>query len=314
MASEEFLVCLPEDETIRVDRFVASLGMFNRSQIVKRRVRVRDNHGIELKYSKRLKDGDAVVVEWQTLPASEIEPEPLNLDIVFEDENCVVINKRQSVVVHPAPGNMHGTLVQGLLHRYSKIDSQFGGDRLRPGIVHRLDRDTSGVMIAAKNMPSLEYLSVQFRARRVQKTYLAICRGQPPYTRGKIDDSIGRDPQNRKRFTVGVRNSKPALTKYSLLAKSGNYSLLQIEMLTGRTHQIRVHLRSIACPILGDTIYARRDSIVGECGLMLHSWKLGINLPELGFRDFQAAPPKVFTRMLDRLGIDYHESAFGLMR
>jgi len=311
MNSEEFLVCLPGDESIRVDRFVAALGMFSRSQIIRRRVRVRDNHGIELKYSKRLKNGDAVVVEWQSPPSSEIEPEALHLDVLFEDANCVVINKQRGVVVHPAPGNMHGTLVQGLLHRYSGFDCRFGGDRLRPGIVHRLDKDTSGVMIAAKNMPSLERLSAQFRAKRVRKTYLAICRGQPPGAQGEIDDSIGRDPRNRKRFAVGVRNSKPAITRYRLLGESGNYSLLQIEMLTGRTHQIRVHLCSIACPILGDGVYSRRDSIVGNCGLMLHSWKLGIDLPGLGARVFQAAPPEDFAAMLDRLSIDFHRSVLG---
>jgi len=312
MISKEFLVRLTGNESIRVDRFVASLGMFNRSQITKRSVRVKNNYGVSLKHSKRLKDGDVVMVEWQLPPMSEIKPEPLNLNVIFEDENCVVINKQRGVVVHPALGNMHGTLVQGLLHRYSEIEHQFGGDRIRPGIVQRLDKDTSGVMIVAKNMHSLEYLSAQFRNREVQKTYLAICRGRPPGNCGEIDDSVGRDPRNRKKFAVGVRNSKPAVTRYRLLGESGNYSLLQLEMLTGRTHQLRVHLRSIACPILGDPVYARRDSIVGDCGLMLHSWKLGIDLLILGIREFQAAAPREFVKMLDRLSIDFHKSVFGL--
>jgi len=303
LTSEKFLVRLTGDESIRVDRFVASLGMFNRSQITKRCVRVKDGYGASLKYSKRLKNGDVVVVEWLSPPASEIKPEALHLNIVFEDENCVVINKQRGVVVHPAPGAMHGTLVQGLLHRYSEIDLRFDGDEVRPGIVHRLDKDTSGVMIVAKNTPALEYLSAQFRARAVEKTYLAICRGQPPSAWGEIDDSIGRDPRNRKKFAVGVRNSKPALTLYRLLGESNGYSLVRVEMLTGRTHQIRVHLGSIACPILGDRVYARRDSIVGDCGLMLHSWKLGMDLPGLGLRKFQAAPPREFVKMLDRLNI-----------
>jgi len=306
MTSGEFLVCLPENESIRVDRFVATLGMFNRSQIAKRSVRVKDGYGVDLKYSRRLKNGDTVVVEWQSLPAPEIEAEPLHLDVIFEDENCAVINKQRGVVVHPALGNMHGTLVQGLLHRYSGIDSKFGGERVRPGIVHRLDKDTSGVMIVAKNMPSLEHLSAQFRSREVRKIYLAICRGRPPSAWGEIDDPIGRDPRNRKKFAVGVRNSKPAVTRYRLLGESGRYSLLQIETLTGRTHQIRVHLCSIACPILGDSVYARRDSIVGDCGLMLHAWKLGVNLLYLGTREFQAGPPREFVKMLDRLGINFH--------
>ena len=307
MTSEEFLVRLAGNESIRVDRFVASLGMLTRSQIAKRCVRVRDSYGVSLKLSRHLKDGDVVVVEWQDPPASEIRPEPLHLDIIFENENCVVINKQRGVVVHPALGNMHGTLVQGLLHRYSEIEHQFDGDRVRPGIVHRLDKDTSGVMIVAKNKLSLEHLSSQFRAREIRKIYLAICRNRPPSVRGEIDDSIGRDPRNRKKFAVGVKNSKPAITRYCLLGESGDYSLLQLEMLTGRTHQIRVHLCSIACPILGDPVYARRDSIVGDCGLMLHSWKLSIDLLVLGIREFQAAPPREFVEMLDRFG--FHKSA-----
>jgi len=313
MTSKEFLVCLPENESIRVDRFVASLSILSRSQISKQSVRVKDSQGVNLKYSKHLKNGDVVVIEWPAPTVSKIDPEPLHLNIIFEDENCVVLNKKRGVVVHPALGNMHGTLVQGLLHKYSEINHHFGGDRIRPGIVHRLDKGTSGVMIVAKNMFALEYLSSQFRSREVRKTYFAICSGRPPEIRGEIDSSIGRDPRNRKKFAVDVKNSKPAITRYHLISESEGYSLLQIETFTGRTHQIRVHLCSIACPILGDSVYSRKKSAICKLGLMLHSWELSINLPKLGTRKFRAPLPDDFLEMLDKLSIRFNKSNPGII-
>ncbi len=144
MNSEEFTVQISDDENIRVDSFVASLGLFTRSQISRRSVSVKDSSGMVMKFSKRLRDGAVVSVEWDDPPSSEINPEPVEIDAVYEDENCIVINKNQGVVVHPAHGHLHGTLVQGLLYRYKDFDEAFAGDRIRPGIVHRLDKDTSG--------------------------------------------------------------------------------------------------------------------------------------------------------------------------
>lgn len=308
MNSEQFLVQIPDEQSIRVDRFVASLGLFSRSQISKRSVRVKDLSGDELKFSKRLKDGETILLEWHDPPSSEINPEPLNLDIVYEDNNCIVIDKEQGMVVHPAYGHTHGTLVQGLLYRCNDLEKAFNGDRVRPGIVHRLDKDTSGLIIAAKNTETLEFLSAQFRNRSVKKTYLAIIRGSLPFSEGEIEEPIGRDPRDRKKFTIRTRNAKYALTRYRVLDESKGYSLIQLRILTGRTHQIRVHLQSIGCPVLGDPIYSRKNQEFPEASLMLLSWKLSIQLPEIGKKRFSAAIPNHFSTILSELGIEYFNS------
>ncbi len=308
MNSEQFHVQFSDEQTIRVDRFVASLGLFSRSQISKRSVSVKDLSGDELKFSRHLKDGDTILLEWDDPPSSEINPEPLNLDVVYEDNNCIVIDKKQGVVVHPAYGHTHGTLVQGLLYRCNELEEAFGGDRVRPGIVHRLDKDTSGLIIAAKNTEALEFLSAQFRNRSVKKTYLAIIRGAPPFSEGEIEEPIGRDPRDRKKFAIRTRNAKYALTRYRVLGESKGYSLIQLRILTGRTHQIRVHLQSIGCPVLGDPIYSRKNPAFPEVSLMLLSWKLAIQLPEIGKKRFSAALPIRFSTILSELGIEYFNS------
>ena len=304
MNSEDFPVQLAPGESIRVDRFIASLGLFSRSQIGKRSVTVRDASGGILKFSRQLKDGDSIHLEWDDPPSSDINPEALDMDIVYEDENCIVIDKAQGVVVHPAHGHLHGTLVQGLLHRFSGMDEAFGGDRIRPGVVHRLDKDTSGLIIAAKNPEALDFLSRQFRDRTVKKTYLAVTRGNPPLQEGEIDEPIGRDPRERKRFTIRTRNAKNALTRYRVLGESEGYSLLQLRILTGRTHQIRVHLKAIGCPILGDPLYSRSNQRFPDATLMLHSWKLSIQLPDIGKKRFTSNLPERFNKILGELGID----------
>jgi 23S rRNA pseudouridine1911/1915/1917 synthase len=308
MNREEFPIQIDDEKSIRVDRFVASLGLFTRSQISQRSVTVKGPEGQVLKLSKRLKNGDQVIVEWDDPPSSEIVPESMDLDVIYEDDHCIVVNKMQGVVVHPAYGHIHGTLVQGLLYRYAEMEKAFGGDRVRPGIVHRLDKDTSGLLIAARDVETLAALSRQFSDRSVKKTYLAIVRGKLPKSEGEIDLSIGRDPRDRKKFAVNVRNSRSALTRYRVLAVSGGYSLVRLRILTGRTHQIRVHLLSQGCPILGDPIYSRRDTGFPDSTLMLHSWKLSIQIPGVGKKGFLAPLPERFTEILSELDIDLFSS------
>lgn len=304
MNREEFPVEIPEGDSIRVDRFVASLGLFSRSQIAQRSVTVKDVENRNMKLSKRLKNGDLVVMEWDDPPSSEIKPEPVELDLIYEDSNCVVLNKAQGVVVHPSHGHLHGTLVQGLLYRYENMENEFGGDRVRPGVVHRLDKDTSGLLIAAKNVETLEYLSSQFRDRTVKKNYLAIVRGRLPDLEGEIDRAIGRDPRDRKKFAVKVRNSKQALTRYQVLGYTKGYSLVKLRILTGRTHQIRVHLLSVGTPVLGDPVYSREDLVFPESTMMLHSWKLALMIPEFGKKRFVAPVPDRFRQIISELGLD----------
>ena len=305
MNSEEFAVQLPEKETVRVDKFVASLGLFSRSQISRRSVRVRDVSGRELKASRRLRGGEVVTVDWDDPPPSDILPEAMHLDVLYEDETCILINKPQGIVVHPAIGHNHGTLVQGLLHRYAGLDELFGGDRVRPGVVHRLDKDTSGLIIAARNPESLERLSRQFRDRVVRKTYIAVTRGIPVPPEAQISESIGRDPRDRKKYATGVWRAKDAMSRYRVLAESGSYALVQVRIFTGRTHQIRVHMKSIGCPVLGDPIYGKTDPAFPDATLMLHSWKLGIEIPDIGKKRFEAPLPDRFIEILKVLEITW---------
>ena len=301
MNREDFTVTLTDGAEMRADQFVASLGLFTRSQIRRRSVRVLDADGREMKLSRRVSDGEDLVVEWDDPPSSEVRPEPVELDVLYEDEDCIVVNKPTGMVVHPDHGHLHGTLVQGLLYRCSFLDDAFGGDRVRPGIVHRLDKDTSGVIIAAKNPEALEYLAAQFRDRTVGKVYWAITRGAPPASTGEVDRAIGRDPKNRKKFTVDAPNSKNAVTRYRIMDRNERYCLLGLRILTGRTHQIRVHLTSLGCPILGDPLYARRDAEYPGVPLMLHSRVLEIEIPKTGRRIFTAPIPEHFETMIRKL-------------
>jgi len=303
MNREVFTVRQGGEGAIRADCFVASLGMFTRSQIDRRSVTIRDLGGRILKPSKKLTEGVKVVVEWDDPPSCDIAPEPLALKILYEDENSLLIDKKQGVVVHPSHTHMHGTLVQGLLHRYARFDALFQGDRVRPGIVHRLDKDCSGLIIAAKNPQALEFLSAQFRDRSIKKRYLALTRGIPRKAEGEIDSPIGRHPHNRKIFAVNVPHAKAALTRYRLLGQSAGYALLLLRILTGRTHQIRVHLKSMGTPVLGDPIYGDGDSLFPDATLMLHSWKLGIEIQGVGWKNFTAELPYRFRSVMDQLGM-----------
>ena len=296
MNRERHTVQIPEGESVRLDKYISSLGFFTRSQISHRSVRVFTPQGKELKLSRCLIDGSEIIVEWDDPPATDILPEEMELDILYEDENCIVIDKEQGVVVHPSLGHVHGTLVQALLFHDRNFDEQFSGDRMRPGIVHRLDKDTSGVIIAAKHPEALEFLASEFRNRMVKKTYLAITKGCPPGNEGDINKPIGRHPTNRKIFQVGTKNAKAALSRYRVLSRNDGYALVQVRIHTGRTHQIRVHLKHVDSPILGDCLYNSTDSKMPEASLMLHAWKLGIKLPSLGKRCFEAKIPSRFTQ------------------
>jgi len=307
MNSEVFTVREKGEGAIRADCFVASLGMFTRSQIDRRSVTIRDLGGRKLKLSKRLAEGSKVVVEWEDPPSCDIAPEPLNLRILYEDDNSLVIDKEQGVVVHPAHTHMHGTLVQGLLHRYAQFDTLFPNDRVRPGIVHRLDKDTSGIIITAKNPQALEFLSAQFRDQSVKKHYLAITRGIPRNAEGEIDSPIGRHPYDRKTFAVNVPHAKTSLTRYRLLGQAADYALLLLRILTGRTHQIRVHLKSMGTAVLGDPIYGVQDSLFLDATLMLHSWKLAIEIQGAGKKNFTAELPSRFCSIMDQLGMKLPE-------
>jgi 23S rRNA pseudouridine1911/1915/1917 synthase len=294
----------------RLDVYAASvLGLLSRSQIKSRNLKALVN-GKAVKLSRSVKAGDRIVLTWDERPPLALSPENIPLAIIHEDAACIVVNKPQGMVVHPGAGNHSGTLVNALLWHRLGGDAAGGcplpelphQDGMRPFIVHRLDKDTSGVLIAAYTENALDFLSRQFRERSVKKTYAAIVAGIPPAERGLIDTCLCRDSRNRKLFTASEKTGKRALTRYKRLRSwtegPAAYSLLLLRPHTGRTHQLRAHLRHIGCPILGDPLYYKKDPRHPAATLMLHALSLAITLPAGERRTFKAALPERFASLL----------------
>jgi 23S rRNA pseudouridine1911/1915/1917 synthase len=294
--------------SIRLDKYLAdSLNLFPRSQYERREVFV-SLVGKSLKPSAKLVGGELLSIRWTDLPELSFGAEDIALDVLYEDEDVVVVNKPRGMVVHPAHGHWSGTLVQALLFKVKDLAESFEeevGSEVRPGIVHRLDKDTSGVLIAAKTPAALEFLASQFRDRSTVKTYFAVVKGSPKGSSGVVEGWLGRDPKNRQRFaSVGPSQGKPAVTVWNVVARVPGYTLVLFHPHTGRTHQLRVHSLALGCPILGDPIYARTDSEVPTAPLMLHAARLSIELPGgLGRRNFTAPFPPEFQEVLSVLGL-----------
>jgi 23S rRNA pseudouridine1911/1915/1917 synthase len=296
---------------MRLDVYVAvALGLLTRSQIKSRNLKALVN-GKTVKLSRVVKAGDRIMLTWDERPPPQLTPENIPLAVIHEDAACIIVNKPQGMVVHPGAGNRCGTLVNALLwHRWA--DGQTVADSplpelsrengMRPFIVHRLDKDTSGVLIAAYTEDALNFLGRQFRERSVKKTYIAIVAGIPPHDRGLIDTCLCRDSRNRKLFTASEHTGKRALTRYKRLRSwtegPAAYSLLLLRPHTGRTHQLRVHLRHIGYPILGDPLYHKKDPRHPAATLMLHALSLEITLPQGDRRTFKTALPERFLSMI----------------
>lgn len=300
MEREELEITVNYDGKIRIDRYISEEGIISRNQIKERNLVILLGDR-EVKHSGKAQNGATYKISFDKEVEINIEPEEIPLDIIFEDRDVIVINKEQGVVVHPSLGNYHGTLVQGLMFYITNLTKEFDGDTQRPGIVHRLDKDTSGVIICAKNTDSLEYLSGQFRDRTNIKEYLAIIKGRPEKKRGTIKNYLKRDPRDRKRFAAFEDDTtgKYAETDYVVLASNDTYSLIKLNIKTGRTHQIRVHMKSLGHPILGDPIYSRKDQKYKDATLMLHSFSLEIDTPIGGRQLFTAPLPKRFVDILN---------------
>ncbi|MCF6246726.1 MAG: RluA family pseudouridine synthase [Desulfobacula sp.] len=238
----------------------------------------------------------------QTEPEVSVLPENIAVDIVFEDEHIIVLNKQSGMVVHPASGNLSGTLVNALLHHCPAIGN-VGDDKFRAGIVHRLDKDTSGLMVVAKTCHALTFLQKEFKQRRVEKKYLALIEGNIKGDSGEIDLPIGRHPVKRKQMSVNHKAGKPAISCWTVKKRFISATLVEVLLKTGRTHQIRVHLYAIDHPLIGDPVYQfRRNRKKNRLASrqMLHSFKLSFRHPYSGRRvKFKADPSEDFIRTMN---------------
>jgi 23S rRNA pseudouridine1911/1915/1917 synthase len=295
------------DGGVRIDRYVSEVaGLFARSQLRQRNPRFFIN-GKVVKASSRVYTGDRIALMYEDQPEPSFGAQAIDLSIIYEDEHVIVVDKPQGLVVHPAAGNWSGTLVQGLLYHCRELGERFGEDTVRPGIVHRLDKDTSGVLIAAKDPETRQFLAEQFANRRCKKRYIALVKGDLSNATGRMESGIIRDPKNRKRFTWTMSGGKPAVTEYTRLRRGNDCSLAAFNLLTGRTHQIRVHTLMLGHPVIGDPIYGRKNTRFPDLGLMLHSMSLEILLPgEREPRRFIAPLPERFRAPLQQCwGLDY---------
>ncbi|MBQ3475220.1 MAG: RluA family pseudouridine synthase [Bacilli bacterium] len=231
-------------------------------------------NGKETKNSYKLEENDEIEIN-VVRENLDILPEDIPLDIVYEDDDVLVINKKSGMVVHPAPGNSSGTLVNALMN-YSKLSS--GSEEFRPGIVHRIDKDTSGLLLVAKNDKAHLFLEEELKMRKINRTYIALVSGVIKHDSGEIDAPIGRDKFDRKKMAVTSNNSKPAITHFKVLERYKNATLVECKLETGRTHQIRVHMKYIGHPIINDPMYSRGKNIDGY-GQMLHAKSISFTQP-----------------------------------
>jgi 23S rRNA pseudouridine1911/1915/1917 synthase len=290
----------------RLDVFASEhLGLFSRSQ-ARTRILSAAVNGAPARLGRKLKLGDRVTLTCAEPPSTRSLPEDIPLRIMFENDDVVVIDKPQGMVVHPGSGNHSGTLLNALLFHCRDLAERFPGDDPRPGIVHRLDKETSGVIIAAKNAAAHDFLAAQFQDRSVQKRYVALVAGKLPAGSGRIETRLARDPRNRKLFAVTAAGGRSSLTLYRVLrtweAGAAVHSFVLLAPRTGRTHQLRVHLRHAGAPIVGDPLYGRADPLLPGATLMLHARRLRIRLPgEDEPRTFSSALPERFRAVMAQL-------------
>ncbi|RGW12845.1 RluA family pseudouridine synthase [Enterococcus asini] len=288
------------EQSGRIDKVLSQeLVDYSRSQIQQwlkdERVMV---NGTTVKANYKVKAGDQVTIAVPEPTILELTPENIPLEIVYEDEDVAVVNKPQGMVVHPSAGHPNGTLVNALLFHMQNLSSI--NDVIRPGIVHRIDKDTSGLLMIAKNDFAHESLAKQLKEKTSLRKYVALVHGVIPHEKGVIDAPIGRSKTDRKMQAV-IEEGKPAVTHFQVLERFADFTLVELQLETGRTHQIRVHMKYIGYPLAGDPVYGPKKTLPGE-GQFLHAQVLGFEHPRTGeFLTFTAPLPEVFQKTLEKL-------------
>lgn len=289
-------IVVEKNEGLRIDKYLSfEIEELSRNKIQKllenghilvNQKSVNNNYKVSL--------GDKIeILDTKSVEIPDLLPSDIPVDIVYEDDDLLVINKKSGMVTHPAPGNYENTLVNALLYKYN-----LSNDSIRPGIVHRLDKDTSGLMLVAKNDYTHDKLSKMIQDKVVERYYLALVEGTFNHETGTIDAPIGRDLINREKQIVTATNSKKAITHFKVLKRYANYTLIECKLETGRTHQIRVHMNYIKHPVVGDPLYGKKIKN-SDFGQLLHSYKIHFPHPRTGkILEFQVEPPEEFLNIL----------------
>ena len=300
---ENYLFEIQEDQQMRLDKYLAEqFPEQTRSYLQKL---IKDGevtvNGKNVKAGYQLSKGDEVCVNIPEPKELDVEPQKMDLDIVYEDEDVILINKPKGMVVHPAPGHTTDTLVNGLLYHCKDNLSGINGVA-RPGIVHRIDRDTTGILIVCKNDMSHNSIAAQLKEHSINRRYRALVHGNLKEDTGTVEGPIGRHPIDRKKMSINEKNGKPAVTHYTVLERFGNYTLIECKLETGRTHQIRVHMTSIGHPLVGDEVYGPAKCPFKLQGQCLHAMVLGFVHPRTGeYMEFSADLPEYFEDLLRKL-------------
>lgn len=299
---DEIEIRIEKDQTgERIDKLISSLNEeWSRSQVqawIKEGVVTVNQKEVKTNY--KCSEGDVISITIPEAKPLNVIPEEMDLDIVYEDLDVLVVNKPRGMVVHPAPGNYTGTLVNGLMAHCKDLSGINGV--LRPGIVHRIDKDTTGLLMVAKNDMAHESLVNQLKAKTTTRKYKAIVHGVIPHDYGTIDAPIGRDKSDRQKMTVTEENSKEAVTHFNVLERFSDYTFIECKLETGRTHQIRVHLKYIGFPLAGDPKYGPKKTLPID-GQALHAGLLGFDHPRTGeYMEFEVPIPDDMQRLIDQL-------------
>lgn len=298
---ETILIVHKESENKRIDKYLSEVlngksRSYIQGLIEKENIKV-NNKNIKSNY--KLKENDEILISMPEAIELEVVAEDIPLDILYEDNDVIVINKPQGMVVHPAPGHYSGTVVNALLFHCKGSLSGING-MLRPGIVHRIDMNTSGVIVVSKSDAAHKSLAVQFAEHSISRKYKAIVVGNIKEDNITVDKPIGRNPKDRKKMAV-VAGGRRAVTHFKVIERFGRYTYVEAELETGRTHQIRVHMASIGHPLLGDNVYGSEKQPYKLTGQVLHAALLGFNHPKTGeYVEFESQVPEYFTNLLNR--------------